>query len=241
MKSRKKRIKNGKKNNILLMLARNLKSFYPDLQNHFMCPTCLAKIPIENKNLITDAHIVPKSAKGRIKTFLCQSCNSKFGTKQDKWFGEFVKIDDPKSDNTILSTTIKDGHFFIDGMQVNGHWVQKEKKQFEFYIHDNRNSPEINRLMSKKFGLKPPLVKLAVPLPLFRNERLIEIGFLTAGYLMWFSVFGYSWVLQKHLDIIRQQIMAPELKLIENKYLFNCNGLNMKPCIGFIPIGQDII
>ena len=196
----------GYKKDILKMLSNNLGYFYPDIKDHFMCPTCLAKIPIKNVKEISEAHIIPTAAGGELKTFLCRKCNSLFGTKQDKWFGELVKLyqnDKP----SIYAASIKEKFFMIDDIKVNGCWEKDENHNFSFTIHKNRNSPEVNRLIKDKFYCSPPKTSLSFPLPLLRNQSLINVGFLTAGYLMWFGYLGYSWVLQQHLDIVRKQIL----------------------------------
>lgn len=97
------------KKKILEMLSENLQVFYPSLKNHFMCPTCLRKIPLNEKHNISEAHIIPNSAGGKLKTYLCRDCNSMFGTKQDKWFGELIRIADDEN-ASFLSTAIKDGY-----------------------------------------------------------------------------------------------------------------------------------
>lgn len=228
------------KKKILEMLSKNLEVFYPRLKNHFMCPTCSEKIPLKQKHRISQAHIIPKAAAGQLKTFLCSDCNSRFGSQQDKWFGEFVRLASQKQ-ASILSTAIKDGHFLVDGVRVNGHWERDENNDLAFCIHVHRNSPQTNALIQERFGIRPPKIELSIPLPLFRHRRLVDIGFLTAAYLMWFGAFGYSWVLQRHLDPIREQILNPEKDIITARYLFNCKPVRWKPWFGIIPVGDDFV
>ena len=52
-------------------------------------------------------------------------------------------------------------------------------------------------------------MQLKVPFPIMKESHQIDVGFLTAGYLMFFAMFGYSWVLQAHLDPVRKQILHP--------------------------------
>jgi len=222
------------------MLSRNLEHFFPNLKDHFMCPTCLDKIPIKNKKEISEAHIIPKAAKGSLKTFLCRKCNSLFGANQDKWFGELIKLsqDDKPS---IMKTSNKDDYFMIDNIKVNGCWELDKNNNFTFTIHKNRNSPEVNKLIEDKFRTSPPKIKLSCTLPLMRNRSMIDVGFLTAGYLMWFGHLGYSWVLQTHLDPIREQILNPEKEIINANYIATCNEIDCKAWIGFIPINDDFV
>lgn len=220
---------------VLEMLSRNLENFFPELKGYFMCPTCLRKIPLQNRDEISVAHIVPKAAGGRSRTYLCRQCNSSFGSRQDKWFGEFVRLA-RDSTSSILSTAIQDGYFHIDGHRVNGYWRADGDKNFTFYIDDRRNSPTVSKLMDQKFRGNAPGIKLKVPLPILRNERFIKVGFLTAGYLKWFAQFGYSWVLQKHLDPVRQQIQCPDEEIITANYVASLSVDTLDPWIAFVPL-----
>lgn len=217
------------------MLSSNLKGFYPDLNNHFMCPTCLTKIPLSNKSKISEAHIIPQAAQGKIKTYLCRKCNSNFGRKQDKWFGEQIKISGKKAPK-ILATDIKDGYFWVDNHRVNGSWERGEDNNLHFQIHTNRNSPIVNELMFKKFESHPPQIVFSVSFPLLRNQKLVEIGYLTAAYLMWFGAIGYSWVLQNHLQPIREQILNPKKSIIDTPFILYCKEVRWRPWIGIASI-----
>jgi hypothetical protein len=43
----------------------------------------------------------------------------------------------------------------------------------------------------------------------------VALGYLTAGYLLWFRLLGYSWVLQRHLDDVRRAIRNPDQKVLD--------------------------
>lgn len=214
--------------------------FRPEYNNKFMCPTCFNVLSIEEVKRISEAHIVPKSAGGKLKTFLCKDCNSRFGSKQDKWFGEIIKLTNDNEIN-IFATAIKDGYFLVDGIKVNGHWEQRQDGGFNFFNHIDRNPPYVNQLIKDKFNNKPPNIELSITFPILRNKKLIEIGYLTAAYLMWFGLFGYSWALQDHLDQIRNQILNPEKEIINSKYLFTVEPADWKPWIGLVSIFGDTI
>lgn len=224
---------------ILRMFSDNLKVFFPELQDHFMCPTCLTPIPLENKKRITEAHIIPKAAQGKLKTYLCSKCNSRFGSKQDKWFGEYLKMIN-KDIPEVFSTDIRDGYFWIDGKKINGKWERGKNNELIFYIHKDKNPPSVIKLLEEKFRSKPPRINLKVSFPILKNKKMIEIGFLTAGYLMWFGCLGYSWVLQEHLDPIREQIMNPEKNILKTKFIAFCKGIRWKPWIGLVTIANEI-
>jgi hypothetical protein len=167
-------------------------------------------------------------------------CNSKFGANQDKWFGEMIRIVNDKN-ASILSTGIRDGYFLIDGLKVNGHWEEGQDGNLSFYIHINRNSPDINEMVDKKFGKNPPKIQLSVPLPILRNQQLIKVGYLTAAYLMWFGLLGYSWALQSHLGSIRNQITNPKKEIIDSKYFFTVRSVDWAPWIGLISLFDNVV
>ena len=185
-----------------------------------MCPLCLTTIPLSQKTRISDAHIIPKAAKGKLETYLCSKCNSTLGSKQDKWFGEYIRLSNLEIP-TLPLTTIKDGYFWIDNIKVNGHWEADINKGISLYINKDRNSPETNKIIEKMRNLK----NLRLPMPIMRNKRMINVGFLTAAYLMWFRALGYSWVFQFHLNKFREQILNPQKEILDAFYIARINGL----------------
>lgn len=227
-------MKRNTKLNILKRLSKSLEYFFPELNNHFMCPTCLRKIDIEKKHDISEAHIIPEKAGGKLKTFICRDCNSRFGTKQDKWFGELLNILNSEH-SSIFYTAIKYGYFLIDGIKINGNWERDKGGGFEFHIRKD-NSPEVKKLIEEKFSSHPPKINITIPLPLLENRKLVDVGFLTAGYLQWFNAYGYSWVLQSHLDPIREQILNPDKEIFKREYIFDTSISTKKPWYGLVPI-----
>jgi hypothetical protein len=136
---------------------------------------------------------------------------------------------------SLFSTKMQEGHFFIDNQRVNGHWqADLDKKQFRFYWDVKRNPPAVNRMMRRKLGSHASTMQLRVPFPIMKESHQIDVGFLTAGYLMFFAMFGYSWVLQAHLDPIRKQILHPGEEIIRAKYLANTNIVDKGPWVGFM-------
>ncbi len=221
------------------MLSANLEVFFPELKGYFKCPVCLTDIPLHEESGISEAHIIPKAAKGKLKTYLCTKCNSTFGSQQDKWFGEWVRLANQETP-TMLATNIRDGYFEIDGIKIHGNWRIDPQNKLCFYYYKDKNSPTVNELIEKKFREHPPRITVQVPLPLLRHQKMIEMGFLTAGYLMWFGVLGYSWVLQRHLDPIRQQILNPDKDILEARFIAYCQNIKWQPWIGLINIANEI-
>ena len=245
-------MKTKAKKRILKMFAKHLKYFKPNLQNHFVCPTCLAEIPISDIGNISVAHIVPKSAGGKLTTFVCKQCNDIFGRKQDLWFGDALNVINSPYPNAI-STKIRKGHFEVCGVKVNGDWKMADNGGLVFDINYTKNDPSIVRpeVIGGEKGYTGKLMEalneegnqknLQIPLPILGKENYINTGFLTAAYLLWFRAFGYSWVFQNNLDIVRKQIANPDDKIISFGYCIKTKKLNMNLWYGLIPMGDAAV
>ncbi|HKI05799.1 MAG TPA: HNH endonuclease [Thermoanaerobaculia bacterium] len=234
-------MKNKRKSLVLGRLAEHLRSFYPELSHHFICPTCLVKIPLSKASQVSEAHIVPEAAGGSLKTYLCRDCNSNFGAKQDKWFGEYAHLRREKKD--LLETRVKASYFEIDGIRYGGTFFADRQSGFKFYIDQTRTAPEALKELERRSRMEGfDGAKISIPIPLMANEAIIDVGFLTAAYLLWFHEFGYSWVLQDHLAIVRAQIREPEKMIIQDKYAVRCQGLYFdRPWVGVVRHQGEIV
>ncbi len=174
--------KKQKKRYVAARLASSLTLFYPELQDIFLCPTCLAKIPIAEMKRISDAHIIPQAAGGKMTTLACTDCNSTFGRLQDKWAGEYIHM--VKSGTTLLHTRIQKGYFDVGAHRVGGTFEVTEEGGLNFYIHTNRTSPKALGAVQQQFATGDTSV--TIPLPLLENQHLINFGLLTSAYLLWF-------------------------------------------------------
>jgi hypothetical protein len=224
----------------LLMLSDNLRVFKPEYERHFLCPACMEAIPLRNSKEITEAHIIPKAAAGKLSSYLCSKCNNSFGSNQDRWFGEYLKSIDggiPK----LISTDISEGTYWIDDIKINGAWREDKAGSLNFYVREDWNSPATNILIKERLSAKPPKLSLRVSIPILKNRKLIDIGFLTAAYLMWFRELGYSWVFQEYLNPIREQIRNPHRDILNRQFIVACEGIRWKPWIGLVTIDEELL
>jgi hypothetical protein len=191
-------------------------TFYPDLTKRFICPTCLSHIALSEATRVTEAHIIPKSAGGGLVTLLCGHCNSAFGSKQDKWLAEYLYLD-ARGSGSAFHTRHQEGQFKIGGIRVGGTFRDSGERGIELFIRDERTSPTALAKLDSLLAKRPEELEVRVPLPLLKNERLLNVGLLTAAYLLWFRSWTYSWALQQHLDPIRSQILQPYSVTIDPK------------------------
>lgn len=196
----------------LRIVADNLTALDPKLRDTFMCPTCLRLIPLANASEISEAHIAPRSGGGRLATFLCGRCNHTFGSRQDKWFGEYLYLA-KKEPRSLFATRVPPKFFTVDGVRLNGIVRESDDGAIELIYYKGRNPPHADRQFDETFGQHPQKIKVEIQFPILGQERAIKIGYITAGYLTLFYILGYSWVLQSHLDRFRTQILKPDKEL----------------------------
>ena len=199
-------LKKSKKTRLVDKLSASLARFDPKYQGHFVCPTCLRAISVADQKQITKAHIIPRSAGGRLVTLICSRCNSAFGSRQDKWFGEYLHL--RSTNGTAFYTRHQKGQFEIAGERVGGRFGVAADGAIEFFIWRDATDPKaIDALMTKVAQGKVDSV--SIPVPLMENRHLLAVGALTSAYLLWFRELGYSWALQKQLDPVRKFILDP--------------------------------
>ncbi len=176
-----------------------------------------------------------------MKTYACKGCNSRFGSKQDKWMGEYVRL--RKRGESIFHTALKKNYLEIEGVRAGGTFEAKPDGSFDFVVFKEKMSPETFEIMKGKFeeGQRVGRMNVTIPFPLLENKHLVNIGFLTSAYLLWFKELGYSWVLQDHLQPIRDQIRNPDEKIIPQNFIVKCEGTVFNnPWIGVTYIRDEL-
>lgn len=225
-----------RKDQILERITSNLAQFEPSRIGSFVCPTCLKLFPITSKSEITQAHVVPRYCGGGLKTYLCKACNSHFGKYQDEWFGEYLYL--ARSGKGLFATKKQSRTFTINGAQVTGEFRETDDGSLEFYIYKDLMSPDAVAAM--KAAETPGRRKISVPIPILEKSHLITVGFLTAGYLLWFKELGYSWVFQAHLDPVRAQILSPNERVIPSTCVLDAGDVCFdRPWIGFVELDNN--
>ena len=200
-------------------LAKSLSYFDPSAKDVFRCPACLRDVPIDRPAEITVAHLIPQYAAGTLTTWLCKACNSKFGSRQDKWFGEYARLR-TMVNPSVLDSKIKAPTFDIGGIRVAGVLEEGEDGGLNAYIHSTRNSPETLARLEEHFRTFKVTGEssMIVTIPFLQKRFETTVGFLTCAYLLWFKHLGYSFALQTHLDPIRKQLANSDSQLIPLTY-----------------------
>lgn len=224
-----------KKETLLAHLAASVERFYPERKGQFICPTCLRSIPIDKLSEISAAHIIPQSAGGTVVTLCCTTCNSTFGRRQDKWFGEYLHL--LSSGKRLMATRYQTGRIRLGGVEVGGKIHAEPDGSIGVEIWKEHTSPSAAQAFHR-MAEGGRIDSLAVQLPVLLNQWLVPFGFVTAAYLLWFKEFGYSWALQRHLDPVRKWILHPvESAMPSGVVLHLKDKIIREPTIGFGYIG----
>lgn len=190
-------------------LNEHLRSFGKGYENVVICPTCLSELNLtQDQRSFSAGHILPEAAGGKEWTFLCSKCNSRFGEKQDKWFGEYLDIlYNPQG--TLLHAKTKSKYISVNGENVRADIdISNSEKGIVVFLPIDRNPP--GKVQNIELGSQP---EFSIKIPLVEHEDEVEIGYVTAAYLYWFQEIGYNWIFQSSLDVVRKQIMECDRQL----------------------------
>jgi hypothetical protein len=118
--------------------------------------------------------------------------------------------------------------FEFDGFRVGGVCNIQRDTGMRFIMEQKRTNPEAFKailrsrliaILSKRLPQQiPERYTVSSRLPILGHKELIQVGFLTAAYLLWFRELGYSWALQHHLEPIREQIRNPTRQVLPRKF-----------------------
>lgn len=222
----------------LIKICDLMAEFLPEKSGQFCCPLCLVFLNEEElypfPSEISKAsveHIIPDNASGKIKTIICKSCNSNLGKAVSKWLGYyFIHYHDSlayKRPDTDLSKS----KIQINGIKLVGKVFYQDgiaTARIPTYRADK--SGKIKKYLNNKFELDKlndvqsgsTVIEYECPNEkLYAKENYIKIGLLGAAYLMWFKVFGYSFVFQENMHIIRKILYSPEKFLPPDGWFFD--------------------
>lgn len=73
-----------------------------------LCPICLKEFGESDiEDSLTEEHVIPSSADGRITTLTCRSCNSASGSEIDSHFARVFRIEEARQTGAAINARIK--------------------------------------------------------------------------------------------------------------------------------------
>ncbi|WP_139419284.1 HNH endonuclease [Chryseobacterium mulctrae] len=215
-------------NNINLLKDNQLVSSKKD---SYLCPLCLKNymsMYIDENNFLTLEDAPPKSLGGRANTLTCKKCNNEAGEKIDFHLAERMKELDNK---LFLPNTEFKALTNIDGVTLRTTISIDEKGEMSIFHSAKNNNPKILNPIMEKVG-KDKIIDFN-----FLKSRVIpenlEYSILKTAFIILFQKTGYSLIIDKSYDLIREQIFNPAKRIYpENFWGYNTN--KMKPGLYFV-------
>lgn len=191
-------------------------SFVQETRDLYICPICLEKhSDIKSENPLTLEDAPPKSLGGKANTLTCKKCNNRCGHQIDFHLTERLKELDkakfPKNSETKVRIKIGNETF-------NGKIIIDNDGTMKMFHSKKNNHPE--KLEDKMVELKAGTV---VDINFLKSRVIpenLEYAILKSAYLLAFEKFGYSLILDKNFDIVREQLLNPETRIYPSGFWF---------------------
>lgn len=199
----------------------NLAFYKPDLRGYFMCPLCLRVFSEDalHSKLLTEEHIFPRAVRGgyNLITITCKRCNSVSGSQLEKYLAEYFKIlsfrNMEEGQRTRIRLTTGEGEIGGDVefrgrivLLYDNEGVSNPKKQDKFYNY--------LQSMVGKTGWKLRIQKRFD----YKHNRY-RAAILRVAYLIMFYYFGYEYILNPNLELVRRQIAEPDKKSLPEWFI----------------------
>lgn len=204
-----------------------------DFGPRLVCPICTYLFNREGLNKKYSDHLTledapPKSIGGKAIVLTCKKCNNKAGGEVDNNYRLYKAVESirKKEDTATVNIEI----IIKDILKTRGYWTYyKDRDQFELRsITNEYNIDKLRQLRNDRTEISFDF-KFQQP-----AQRLANITLLKAAYLIAFERFGYAYIYNSSLNLIREQIRNPAKQLVKNSYV-------LKPTNNFEKEGLFII
>jgi len=223
----------------LLISEGFLPGFTKKFEQTYVCPICLthfseADLDVTLKNHLTLEDAPPVSLGGRADTLTCKSCNNGCGTGIDNHLVERMREMDREQ---FIPGAIFEAWFKMGALKVKGliSVMKDGKHKVKFDLKHNNPKilkPFLEHVDSQKATgdaiLKPILPESSV------DVKKLQLALLKSGYMLIFSKFGYSFILDSAYDRIREQLLNPESNIYPTNFWFHHFSLKEIPDVPFI-------
>lgn len=176
----------------------------------FICPQCLRAMSREaiadDPTCVSVEHVPPRSVNGRALVLTCRRCNNTAGHELEK---HLAKADAVARGEAPVGV----GYLHLDGMRLPVRECVDPNGGMRMYVnlavghaHDRER---IQRLILDAINSGgDQIVKGGYePGPRRWNLACANVARLRAAYLYSFAQYGYSYVLDRRLDVVRETIM----------------------------------
>lgn len=210
--------------------AANLTTWWPELQDRFVCPIC--RRLFTRNDLRTDTltleHCIPQALGGRLLTLTCKKCNNDGGQFFDVHLKRQLEAEDffgRRSSSKTLRGKVRlgEGEVRVDIGWTGGGQPRLDLKFDERHSVPKRYKEAVTALKQGRFRKGDLSLKLTAELGFIPEKAYVSL--LRCGFLMMFRHFGYSYTLLPCADLVRQAILNPDLARIPKAAIVNTDDM----------------
>jgi len=193
---------------------------HTDFKWAVMCPLCMRvfnsyALDQQSERPLTIEHCPPEELGGKPKILLCKQCNSTTGHSIDIKLMEFLKVQPFNNREAQAAVELKNTTLRSSDLDVRGTFVFKRLDENKFSIdgkiEDDYRKERLDKIINREeFQIiyKPHVTPSA---------HIVHTALLKIGYLLAFSKFGHTFILNSNYDTIRSQILNPEKVILPTK------------------------
>ena len=175
----------------------------------YICPICLNKFDNTQLKELSLEDAPQASLGGNKIAITCKSCNNTCGHEIDIHLVNFIKVIEEKEFLPGSDRRIK---IFDDDMVVNATLEVKDSIEFKMIIPDKINNPiTLSNHISK---MKEGSIINIQNSPLKIDMKNVTVAILKNACILLFSKFGYTFLLDKFYNRLREQILEPKKYII---------------------------
>jgi hypothetical protein len=195
----------------------------PDVNDIFICPLCFryfTRTEVLNQNgdevPVTIEHVPPEALGGKKKTLTCVECNNEAGYQLDSHLINSLELADFM---TGIPGSSVDARLTVnEKIKLGGTVRVGENRQLEL-IYDRKRSDkteieEFEKLESP--GLRTMNMTFSGRRGKGYKQRRPECSLLRIAYLWAFSLFGYGFLINHGMSVVRTQIKNPSEDILPN-------------------------
>jgi len=173
----------------------------------YICPLCLSIV--RNPSDLSQEHVPPQAVGGRVLCLLCKNCNNRAGHSIDAAMAERVAAKKVLSEGTRKKFV----DLKFDDVSVRAKLL-RTGTHGEFSVPQKYNNPDHLKEFCNRIQEPQNSTSFEVWYQHQFNDHYAMVGYLKAAYLYAFANFGYGYILQECMDLVRNQIRAPKQKVI---------------------------
>ncbi len=206
----------------------------PVVDGIMFCPICLRIFSREDLKHgdLTLEHIPPEKLGGKVRTVTCRKCNNYAGTELDSHLVQKSRLDTFSSGNSDYPIKAKVTVNNVVALPIDLTFDENRGYLMVPPVRVRKKSPEQVEAFTQELQEDISTI-LNISFNAYSNINT-RAALLRIAYLWAFSIFGYGFIINPNLDLIRQQIQNPHENILgsnwgiwEQDFPDNLLGINL--------------